>query len=263
MIQRNINELQLRNNILMGLYKIIGESLRNEDYAFTGGYVLASKLPNVRRTHDIDLSILSPDTFELALSPILMYLENLKNQGKIYSYTHKPPVVGKVLRSGSIKIYIKVHDNARKKFLCGVDFAVNETRYGCTLTPKGYKEFCPEVMLADKVSGLYKDIDTLLVRIRDVFDIYLINTYLCVYNFRYSIFFKRLEERSIDIRNLTTLECAIKRKDLNRVNSQLSLLMNGGERLNTGLLKNENITCSVVIGDVIELLDCLRRMQWS
>lgn len=84
MYQSSVSK-ELKDEILSNMYMLIGSSMRQGLYAFKGGYVLSKKVGNkVRRTSDIDVSILNENTFALAISSVERYLAELKRNGLIW-----------------------------------------------------------------------------------------------------------------------------------------------------------------------------------
>lgn len=253
--QEGYNLEDLRNRVLYDLYHIIGRSIRNGLYAFKGGYVLRNLLGgDIRRTSDIDVSILDENTFELAMSPIITYLENLKFNSVIWDYTIKSPKIknGRNV-SGGVKVYCKPGPNMSKWVLCGVDMSIKEFEGGVVLTPEGYPRYCNEYMLADKLSVLYGDERTLLRRIRDVVDVYLILK-LSDNSLNKELIRARLLDRSgKSYKSNSTFELMIKSKpDLFR-NALVDYLSNG-EKLN----KNISYSVNEILTYVLKFLQLLR-----
>lgn len=170
--------MQLRPTILENLYTIIVKTLDSGSYALKGGYILSKLLPEFRRsTFDIDISIESLSTFTRIVENLSPYLEDLIQQGLIYSYSCKDPSIkGSRNVSGYIKLYVKSNANSKKVVLCGIDFdlKLRNSRLGVSTLQDGSFVYSFERMLADKVSALYSTEKILIHRVRDIVDIYLI-----------------------------------------------------------------------------------------
>ena len=167
----------LRDNIIIDLVNIIKRSTL-EGYAFKGGYILKTMLPNgFRETVDLDMSIESIEVFNSILKSIIPYVEDLKYKGLIHKYTVKTPIKGKV--SGGIKMYKKPNENTRMFLFCGVDISIHDLSYG-VIKFDGGNTFSPSRMVSDKLTVMYSDRDTILRRCRDLYDIYLIGVFIGV-----------------------------------------------------------------------------------
>lgn len=96
----------------------------------------------VRRTSDIDISVLNEDTFALAISSVNGYLNELKRNGLIWDYDVKMPKIvdGKNV-SGGVKLYTKLNGNSRKRLLCGIDISIHSVSLGVELSADGFCQY--------------------------------------------------------------------------------------------------------------------------
>lgn len=242
----------LKNTILNDLYHLIGCSMDKGLYAFKGGYVLSKALPNIRRTGDIDITILNEHTFELATANLRSYLDSLVSNGYIWGYKFKAPKIeGTRNISGGVKLYAKRDENSPKWVLCGIDMSIHPLDNGVELSVDGYPQYTKEHMLSDKVSALYGSERNVLRRIRDVLDIYLILSISNRLDFR--LFYCNLR---VDYRQLSTFEKLL-RSNPKLVLSKLNELLVNGERVS----QNVGISCNTVVSVVIRFLTTIRRRQ--
>lgn len=256
MYQSSVSK-ELKDEILSNMYMLIGSSIHQGLYAFKGGYVLSKK---VRRTSDIDVSVLNEDTFALAISSVERYLVELKCNGLIWDYDIKVPKIanGKNV-SGGVKLYTKLNENSRKRLLCGVDISIHPLGMGVELSADGFCQYSNELMIADKVSVLYSPEQSLVRRIRDIVDIYLLS-YICNKNtFNGYLVIGWLKYRGISVSGVSTLEYMLA-ENPNRVYKKVEELLSDGKRVDRSLLSSFNTNIQEIVRTSTSLLSYLRRL---
>lgn len=247
----------LRNTILSDMYHIIGKSISRGWYAFKGGYILSKKLNGIRRTSDLDVTILNHDTFELATHPLCSYLDGLVQKGIIWDYTVKMPVVTEERNmSGGFKVYVKPNANARKYVFCGIDMSIHPLGEGVELSPEGYCQYSKELMLADKVSALYNVEKSVFRRIRDLADIYLI-LQISDKSLNKQLILDRIYSRGHNIKNFTTFEKIYYSRPSELV-SKLNVLLSDGSKLSETFVKSTNLSSKAILEKVSMFLSVLR-----
>lgn len=247
----------LRNTILNDMYHIIGQSVTRGWYAFKGGYILGKAVNGVRHTTDLDVTILNSETFELATHPLVEYLDRLVQIGAIWNYTIKMPVVTEDRNmSGGIKVYIKSDANTPKRVLCGIDMSIHPLGEGVELSAEGYCQYSKELMLADKVSALYNTEKSVLRRIRDILDIYLI-LLISDRNLNKKLILERLKGRGTNIQKYSTLEKMFY-SESKIIYQTLLGCISDGERMDQNFIQCSNVTPKVILDKVFLFLSKLR-----
>lgn len=159
-------------------YRVLGSNLDKTRYAFKGGYILGkyTGIDN-RSTRDLDMTIASGEDFVIIEEILKPVLNELIVRGVIDSYKFKMPKITDDRNiSGGLTVYKKGKglNNVLKKFkYTGIDISIHPMNVGgVIINPDGFSQYSLERSLGDKVAVLYSDRDTLLRRIRDVYDIY-------------------------------------------------------------------------------------------
>lgn len=250
----------IRQGVLSDMYAIIGQSLIKGTYAFKGGYVLSSKVGRgLRRTHDIDITVLNSNTFELAISPIIKYSEYLKDKGTIWNYAVSDPIISSTRnKSGGIKLYIKKDSNTRKSVLCGVDMSIHNLDVGVEIGISGFCQYSNELMVADKVSAMYGTERNVLRRIRDIFDIYLLNR-ICNWNMNNVLVIRKVYERGANLHTLSTLELLYQRDQSDLLN-KMHQMVDKNDKIDKRLFNSLGIDCNDVLMCVFRYLNELRKL---
>lgn len=157
-------------------YRKIGSSLGNSVYAFKGGYILGKCIGReYRSTMDLDMSVSNSGVFDYIKQILTPELEKMKAEGKIHSYKFKEPEVkGTKNVSGGVKIFRMGEFNGipRKYKYTDIDISIHNLQGGIIVNDDGFSQYTTERSLSDKVAVLYSNKDTLLRRIRDIYDIY-------------------------------------------------------------------------------------------
>lgn len=256
---------ELVASILDDMYNIVKSSLSNDVYSFKGGFILKKVLESkeetkgIRRTTDIDMSILDEITFKAIEESLVPYLNIKKEEGIIHSYKFKLPMVeGNRNSSGGVKVFYKPSESEAKRVLCGIDISYHPLDYGVIIFNDGSSVYTIERMLADKLCVMFASEDKLLRRIRDVLDIYLIIKYLGDSdNLEINALIHCLRQRSIesnvDFKKLSTLEVMCANVDswgilLDRFNSFLK-----SEKVSNYYLGKGNTTECIM--DVIKFIN--------
>lgn len=137
-------------------------------FAFKGGYSLSKMLTNPRMTMDIDMSIQAKEDYEELKTILFNIATKLVNDGIASNFEIKDSV--SETSSGGIKIY-----DLNGALLLGVDIGYHQLVYGIQKFDFNFDEvnvFCPERMLADKISSLLSR--SRFRRIKDIYDLYTI-----------------------------------------------------------------------------------------
>ena len=252
---------ELKDEILSNLYMLIGRSICQGLYPLKGGYVLSKKVGGkVRRTSDIDIFVLNEDTFALAISSVKGYLNELKRNGLIWDYDVKMPKIvdGKNV-SGGVKLYTKLNGNSRKRLLCGIDISIHPVRLGVELSADGFCQYSNELMIADKISVLYSSESSIMRRIRDIVDIYLLS-YICdKKKFNGYMVLGWLKYKGVNISRISTLELMLS-ENPDKVYRKVEELLASGKRVDSSLLSSFNTSIKEIVRTSTSLLAYLRRL---
>lgn len=230
-------------------------------YAFKGGYVLSNyKVKEGRSTSDIDMSIENDISFDKIVNILTPFLNSLKNNGYIYNYKVKKPMITKDKNiSGGISLYKKSNANAKAFKFCGIDISIHDLSYGVVQMKDGVYTFSDERSIADKLSLLFNgDIKQICRRCRDIYDIYLysiLNTELDV-----EILSKCLKKRSVCLLNKSNFERLLSSSDFNILYDELSKLMSDGKRVDLEFIIAKGITVEILVDTVLSEIDFLRRL---
>lgn len=252
-------ELMSSEEILDLLYKKLLVILSNLDiYALKGGYIMSHYIAKgMRYSSDIDLSISKAKDFESIKSSIVPLLDSLKNEGQICKYKIKEPQVTESgNRSGCFKLYRNTGENTPARLLCGIDVSIHDLSFGVIVINDEVSSFSIERMLADKISILYSDLNTLVRRCRDMYDIFLFD-FICAKVDKDSLN-KCFSYRNININSKSTLE-GLNKEDLKQLYIALDNLLKDESRVELSYIQEYNVSVSNVIRTNLWVLDFLRR----
>lgn len=184
-------------------------------------------------------------------------LDSLKSKGQIGKYKIKEPVVSNSTNiSGCFKLYRRFNENTPYRLLCGIDVSVHNLSFGIITLEDGVFSFSLERMLSDKISILYKDINTIIRRCRDLYDIFLFNTLsVVVYEDTIKECFKY---RNVNIKDKSNLEM-LSEEDLNKLYVALNNFLEDGSKVNLDYIQENNISTESIINVNLSVLDFLRR----
>lgn len=143
--------------------------------------------------------------------------------------------------------------------LCGVGISIHPLGMGVELSADGFCQYSNELMIADKVSVLYSSEPSLMRRIRDIVDIYLLS-YICnKNNFNGYMVISWLRYRGISVSRISTLEYMLTESP-NRVYKKVEELLADGKRVDRSLLSSFNTNIKEIVRTSISLLSYLRRL---
>lgn len=241
-------------DLLEEVYRLLGSNLPRESYAFKGGYILMKEFgAEVRKTMDIDLSISGIDVYYDIIRIISPLLEDYKLKEELSKYKVKEPIENNLKNiSGGIKIYrLGNFNGVQRSFkVTDIDISIHSVKKGITVNADGFSQYTFERMLADKICVMYSNTDTILRRIRDVYDIF------CIYRRIYrsvdrGLVLDLLIDRGVNISQKSVFENVIEH-DPERILKALKDMLEDDTRVDKAYGKK------VDIGGVIEtVLVCI------
>lgn len=255
-----LNDGISKQEVLDTMFSLIVNNDRISSYAMKGGYILANYICNntqLRSTSDIDMSVETEFDFDSVINAVTPYLGSLKSKGLIYGYKIKKPLVTATRNmSGGIKVYKKFSENSRKRVFVGIDISLHSLSYG-VITYKGFKMFSLERTIADKISATYNPEERVIKRIRDLYDLYLLN--LLNISLNKTLLNLCLIKRKVSLEEKSTVEKMLESQEgYTRLRNTIENFFNEGKRVDSELIIAKNITFEKVMNSYYYILDLLR-----
>lgn len=259
-MEREIDRGLSRKEVLDTMFSLITKNKNVSSYAMKGGYILSNfvcKQEGLRSTSDLDMSVETEFDFDSVINAVKPYLDELKGKGLIYDYRVKRPLVTENKNmSGGIKVYKKFSANERKRIFVGIDISLHPLNYG-VVTTKGFKVFALERSIVDKISATYGTNEMVVRRIRDLYDLYILNS-LDITLSRQLLNFC-LKKRKVDIMKESTVEKLLKtQKGYFLLESAVNTFLSDNIRVDNDLVVARGITFNCVIKAYLYILDLLR-----
>lgn len=249
-----------RKEVLNTMFNLIVNNNKISSYAMKGGYVLANFICNdeqMRSTSDIDMSVETEFDFNSVINAVVPYLDSLKDKGLIFDYKIKKPLVTETRNmSGGIKVYKKFSENSRKKVFVGIDISLHSLSYGI-VSYKGFKMFSLERTIADKISATYNSEERVLKRIRDLYDLYVLN--LLNIKLNKVLLSLCLSKRRVDLKKESTVEKMMHSKEgYSLLKDAIETFFVDGVRVDSELIIAKGITFEKVMKSYYYIMDLLR-----